>query len=70
MATSRRAATPKAGARAATGQAPHAAPTSVQGQGLAPMPAPARPRAGVAQIPRSTLDDPWRDLHPARVWPD
>jgi hypothetical protein len=20
--------------------------------------------------PRTTNDDPWRDLHPARVWPD
>jgi hypothetical protein len=20
--------------------------------------------------PRRTNDDPWRDLHPARVWPD
>jgi hypothetical protein len=21
-------------------------------------------------IPRSTIDNPWRDLHPMRVWPD
>ena len=80
MATSRREATPKAGASTAaataaaatTGQAAHGAPASVQGQGLgsAPMPTPAHPRAGEAQIPRPTLDNPWRDLHPARVWPD
>jgi len=23
-----------------------------------------------AAKPRRTNDDPWRDLHPARVWPD
>jgi hypothetical protein len=27
------------------------------------------PREGVS-IPRSTIDNPWRDLHPIRVWPD
>jgi hypothetical protein len=26
-----------------------------------------RERAGV---PRTTTDNPWRDLHPARIWPD
>jgi hypothetical protein len=23
-----------------------------------------------ASVPRSTTDDPWRDLHPSRIWPD
>jgi hypothetical protein len=23
-----------------------------------------------ASIPRTTTDNPWRDLHPTRVWPD
>jgi hypothetical protein len=23
-----------------------------------------------AGIPRTTTDNPWRDLHPTRVWPD
>ena len=27
------------------------------------------PREGVS-IPRTTTDNPWRDLHPTRVWPD
>jgi hypothetical protein len=27
------------------------------------------PREGMS-IPRTTIDDPWRDLHPARIWPD
>jgi hypothetical protein len=23
-----------------------------------------------AGAPRATTDNPWRDLHPARIWPD
>jgi hypothetical protein len=23
-----------------------------------------------AGVPRTTTDNPWRDLHPARIWPD
>lgn len=66
MASPRTQATPKAGAGTAAGNVPQAAPASVP----VPMPMPPRQRAGDTQIPRPTPDDPWRDLHPARVWPD
>lgn len=23
-----------------------------------------------ASVPRTTTDNPWRDLHPTRIWPD
>jgi len=23
-----------------------------------------------AGVPRTTTDNPWRDLHPTRIWPD
>ena len=26
--------------------------------------------SGNAIIPRTTTDDPWRNLHPMRIWPD
>jgi hypothetical protein len=28
-----------------------------------------RPREGISN-PRMTTDNPWRDLHPSRIWPD
>jgi hypothetical protein len=35
-----------------------------------PAPQPAPPPPAFLQPPRATTDDPWRDLHPAIVWPD
>lgn len=29
-----------------------------------------RPAAEFIQSPSENLDQPWQDLHPARVWPD
>jgi hypothetical protein len=29
-----------------------------------------RARFGCVGLPRMTTDDPWRDLHPIRIWPD
>ena len=70
MASSRKVATPKARSDAAIAQAAHGAPVGVHGRAAVPTP-PAPPRAGgAAPVPRTTLDNPWRDLHPARVWPD
>ena len=36
----------------------------------APAPAPASARTSAAAPPQATTDNPWRHLHPARVWPD
>lgn len=30
----------------------------------------ARAHPGPVSPPRTTTDDPWRDLHPVRIWPD
>jgi len=30
----------------------------------------ARAHSWRASLPRMTTDDPWRDLHPMRIWPD
>jgi hypothetical protein len=47
------------------------APAAATTRALMPSPNKAVPalREG-AGIPRTTTDNPWRDLHPTRVWPD
>jgi hypothetical protein len=47
--------------------APPAKPVPPQAQVNQPVHAPQPP---FLQPPRTTTDDPWRDLHPALVWPD
>ncbi len=41
------------------------------GKPAAPAPTPARqPSVADQQNPAPTLDDPWTNLHPRRIWPD
>jgi hypothetical protein len=52
---------------------PKAVPdTAPAPEAAAPAPAekPAQRAPDGVTPPRVTSDDPWRDLHPARVWPD
>jgi hypothetical protein len=45
----------------------------VRGAAATSTPMPSQPvltRREDARIPRTTTDNPWRDLHPTRVWPD
>jgi hypothetical protein len=61
----------RAGAAGKPASAPASAPPAKDKLAPAPATQPIRsPQSVFLQPPRTTTDNPWRDLHPARVWPD